>query len=167
MLPAESQKDFFGLLAVRKRYARFQNARVDVDDASLILFWRVVVMWREEMAADNLNPTYEMWLSEEIAAGRIAAPGWQDPIIKAAWLNCRWIGSPMPNIDPKRTADADKAYIEMGAQTLDNVARNLNGSVGSMNRQKNTRQIGELAVPPWVKTAATGNPEDEKEDDDG
>ncbi|MCP4748930.1 MAG: hypothetical protein GY874_22780 [Desulfobacteraceae bacterium] len=44
--------------------------------------------------------------------------GWFDPRLRAAWLNCRWIGSPMPNIDPARTMTADKGYVEMGAKIL-------------------------------------------------
>jgi capsid protein len=119
--------------------------------AALILFWRVAQIWREELATDFLNPVYAAWLSEEIAAGRISAPGWSDPRLRAAWLNSNWIGVPMPNIDPAKTAAADKAYIEMGAQDLDRVARNLNGSSGARNRAKLSRQIGELTPVPWTK----------------
>jgi hypothetical protein len=56
----------------------------------------------------------------------------------------------MPNIDPMRTAMADKAYVEMGAETLDRVARNLNGSSGSSNRAKLKQEYSELAQPPWA-----------------
>jgi len=117
--------------------------------ATLILFWRVANIWREEMAADYLNPVFSMWLAEEIAAGRIMAPGFTDPILRAAWLNNRWIGAPMPNIDPKRTADADKTYAELGAHTLDRIARNLNGSDGQKNRAKLSREFKELSLAPW------------------
>jgi len=121
-------------------------------------------MWRDEMVADFLNPVYEMWLSEEIAAGRIGAPGWSDPRLRTAWLSCQWAGSPMPNIDPLKTANADRAYVEMGAQTLDDVARNYNGSSGKANRSKNKRQYEELTPPPW--DGWTGIPESETKDND-
>jgi len=111
---------------------------------SLLLFWRVAGIWRQEMADDFLNPTFESWLSEEIALGRIQAPGFSDPILKEAWLDCRWIGAPMPNIDPMRTAKADMAYVELGAQDLDRVAQNFNGSDGRTNRQKLKTQFEEL-----------------------
>lgn len=132
------------------------NQNYSASRGSLILFWRVAQIWREEMASDYLNPTYEMWLAEEIAAGRISAPGWLDPRLRAAWLNNRWIGSPMPNIDPKRTADADKTYVELGAQNLDRVAKNLNGSSGKANRAKLRRELSELPIPSWSK-ANQGN----------
>lgn len=127
------------------------SSNYSASRASLILFWRIAQIWREEMAADFLNPIYEMWLSEEIAAGRIQAPGWSDPRLRAAWLANRWIGSPMPNIDPMRTANADKVYVELGAQTLDRVARNHNGSSGQANRRKLNREFGELPTPPWAQ----------------
>lgn len=127
------------------------NANYSASRAALILFWRVACIWREEMAIDFLNPMYEMWLAEEIAAGRLTAPGWSDPRLRAAWLNNNWIGAPMPNIDPMRTAKADKEYATMGATTLDNIARNLNGSSGKANRRKLARQYKELPPDPWVK----------------
>jgi len=129
------------------------NQNYSASRACLILFWRVACIWREEMAADYLNPCYEMWLAGEIAARRIKAPGWENPYMRAAWLNCNWIGSPMPNIDPARTMTADKGYVEMGAQSLDRVAKNLNGSSGKANRAKLKREVSELTVPPWSKGA--------------
>lgn len=132
------------------------NANYSASRGALILFWRVVQIWRAEMAADYLNPTYEAWLSEEIAAGRVVAPGWSDPRLKQAWLTNSWIGSPMPNIDPKRTADADRTYLELGAQTLDRVARNLNGSSGASNRAKLTREYAGLPLPPWSPVTVVG-----------
>lgn len=122
---------------------------------ALILFWRVAQIWRGEMASDFLNPLYKMWLSEEIAAGRIMAPGWADVRLRAAWLNSKWLGAPMPNIDPMRTAKADKEYMTMGAQTGDMVARNLNGSNGTMNRAKLIREYKELPTAPWDQKGGT------------
>lgn len=141
------------------------NANYSASRASLILFWRVAQIWRDEMAADFLDPVYEMWLSEEIAAGRVVAPGWNDPLLRAAWLNCEWAGAPMPSIDPGKMAEADKLYVEMGAQTLDDVARNYNGSSGKANRIKNARQFKELAESPFQKVQQPANNQDEKDQD--
>lgn len=127
------------------------NQNYSASRGALILFWRVAQIWRDEMAADYLDPVYESWLSEEIAAGRIKAPGWSDPRLRQAWLNNNWIGAPMPNIDPKKTFEADKGYVEMGAQTLDRVARNFNGSSGKMNRSKIAREFKELPESPFQK----------------
>jgi hypothetical protein len=75
----------------------------------------------------------------------------------------------MPNIDPMKSAAADRAYVELGAQTLDDVARNYNGSSGKANRIKNARQFEELPPAPWNAAPAVDvepEKEPEKEDDE-
>lgn len=137
---------------------------------ALILFWRVAEIGRHEQKRDWLDYVYEAWLSEEIAAGRISAPGWSDPTMHQAWMSSRWGGAPMPIIDPSKQSRADKEYAEIGAQHLDDIARNYNGSDGRLNRAKLQRQLAELPIPPWSKGAQSGggNPnaaESEEEED--
>jgi capsid protein len=132
------------------------NANYSASRGALILFWRVAQIWRNEMAADYLNPVYESWLSEEIAIGRITAPGWSEPVMKQAWLMCEWMGAPMPNIDPFKEARAKKEWVELGAETLDDVAQGHNSSSGKSNRAKNKRQIEELTEVPWTKRKTMG-----------
>jgi lambda family phage portal protein len=133
------------------------NANYSASRAALILFWRVACIERDEEASDFYNPIFRTWLVGEIASGRISAPGWSDPRMRAAWCQCSWNGPPMPNIDPSKTAKADKDYIELGAQTLDAVARNLNGSSGASNRAKNKRQIAQLTPVPWTSKSNDGS----------
>lgn len=142
------------------------NANYSASRATLILFWRVAVIWREEMAADYLNPIYEMWLSEEIAAGRIAAAGFTDPVLRRAWLRANWIGVPMPNIDPKRTADADRLYAEMGVTTLERIARKENGSDAKTNRARITKEFAEIPPSPWSINPQSQSENDENDDDE-
>lgn len=143
------------------------NQNYSASRGTLLLCWRTAQIERNEMIADFCNPNYEMWLSEEIAAGRIQCPGWSDKYIRTAWLNCEWSGSPMPNIDPLKTVEADQKYAELGAQTLDDIARNLNGSSGKANRTKNTRQFEELPVPPWPRAPVQQFPDDEGGNNNG
>lgn len=123
---------------------------------ALLLFWRVAVIWREEMAADYLNPTYAMWLAGEIAAGRRTAPGWSDPRLREAWLKCSWIGSPPPDIDPSKVSKARKDNLEMGLTTIDRESRNLNGSSASANKAKLRREVEGLPVMPWSNNPNAG-----------
>jgi capsid protein len=138
--------------------------------AALILAWQVIQIWVSELASDFLKPIYEEWLSGEIAAGRVSAPGWSDPRMRQAWLNCGWIGAPMPNIDPSKTTKALKDEVEMGAKDLDMVAQELNGTDGQSNRAKLVRQLAELPRVPWGQGSAPAAPEPdeptEDEDDD-
>ncbi|MBW2560993.1 MAG: phage portal protein [Deltaproteobacteria bacterium] len=125
--------------------------------AALMLFWYVVRIWRQELESDFCDPVYEAWMAGEIAAGRISAPGWSDPRLRSAWLKSNWIGFPMPNIDPMRTAKADEIYAwKLGAKDLDAIAREQNGSSGAMNRARLKRQAAEMPVPPWDRKPESG-----------
>ena len=117
--------------------------------ATLVLVWRIINMWRQEMVSDYLNVVAQAWLGEEIAAGRIQAPGWSDPLLRAAWMNIRWIGSSMPSIDPKKEWEANKTKVLLGGTTLDDCALEHNGSDGKRNRAQLKREYGELPLPPW------------------
>ncbi|KPK96022.1 hypothetical protein AMJ80_02460 [bacterium SM23_31] len=128
------------------------NQNYSASRATMLIFWRIAMIYREEMAADYLNPTFEAWLGEEIAAGRITAPGWSDPILRAAWLAGNWIGSPMPQIDPFRAAKANEINVKMGLTTMDRESRNLNGSSGKANRAKLKKEYEELPEFPFAKT---------------
>lgn len=125
------------------------NTNYSASRGALILFWMVAEIWRHEQEVDLLNPIYEMWLSEEIARGTVMAPGWSNPVLKAAWLNNRWIGPSMPNIDPMKTYLADEGYMKLGATTQDRIAKDLNGSSGKANRAINKRTFDETPIWPY------------------
>lgn len=127
------------------------SSNFSASRGALLLFWRVAQIWRDEMAADYLNPIVEMWLSEEIAAGRVAAPGWSDPRLRAAWLNSMWIGPPAPDIDPGRTAKARKDNLETGVTTVGIESRNYNGSDAEANKASLKREFEGQPIPAWSK----------------
>jgi capsid protein len=124
------------------------NQNYSASRATLILFWRKVMLDREEMAADYLNPHYEMWLAEEIAAGRIQAPGWSDPVLRAAWLSCAWVGTPLPDIDPSKTAKAAEIRTALGHQTGKRGAREYNGTDFDNNASTIEKEYGERPPMP-------------------
>lgn len=133
--------------------------------ATLLLFWRVACGWRYEMDADLLSPVVETWLSEEIGAGRISAPGWSDPRLRAAWLSKNWIGAPPPDIDPAKTAKARQMNVEIGATSLERAAKDLNGSSASANLEKNRKLFENFPIAPWSK-AAEVQPASKKDEDE-
>jgi len=130
--------------------------------ATLVLFWRIVNMWRAEMESDFLNPWLEMWVSEEIAAGRVKAPGWLNPRIKAAWLKTRWIGSSVPNIDPLKEANASAIRASLSHETLSDGALIFNGSDAEANRASLDKEVRELKIFP---TGKWGYIEESKDDE--
>jgi capsid protein len=122
-----------------------------------------------EMDADLLSPVVEMWLSGEIAAGRVAAIGWSDPRMRAAWLNKTWVGAPPPDIDPNKTANARKTNIEIGVTNIDREARELNGSSAAANIEANRELYKNFQLAPWTVTGGQQTdsaPEKEDKEDD-
>jgi lambda family phage portal protein len=142
------------------------NQNYSASRGALILFWRIAQIWRNELATDFLQPVYSAWLAGEVATGRIVAPGFSDPQLRDAWENVAWTGVPMPNIDPAKTAKADQMYIGMGAQTLQDVAHDLNGSNAENNMGQLTRELEKLPKPPWSKAKETEQSKPSKQTDD-
>jgi lambda family phage portal protein len=128
----------------------------------LAAYWRVVEMKRKWMADNLLNTVYQMWLSCEIAAGRISAPGWGDPILQAAWLSCSWIGTPPVQIDPTKEATGEKLWLELSATTGARVAREHNGSDYRANIARNKKDFPGMPIPYWAEkiTVAATSPEE-------
>lgn len=115
------------------------------------------------MAVQALDPILEMFFSCAIASGRVTCPGWQDPILHAAWMAHRWSRPPMPNIDRVKSATADKMYAELGANDLEDVAMRLNGSSFRSNVSKLKRQYSELPTPTWGFAGQAAASETQKE----
>lgn len=138
------------------------NANYSASRASLLLFWTVVTCWRAITASGFLGPIYEQWMAEEISAGRIKAEGFEQPVFRAAWLNCDWIGVPQPSIDPKAEAEAVDLRIAACLTTRERAAREYNGSEFSENAERLTVENAELAkanksLEPKPKPAPAGN----------
>lgn len=117
----------------------------------------------DEIAADFLNIVWGAWVAEEIAAGRVQAPGFSDPILRSAWLNINWIGNPLPDVDPLKTLQAKQLATEMGWTDLDKEAMLYNGSSGEANRAKLATQIPELVTDPFaIRESAHEKDEDDE-----
>ncbi|WP_022850671.1 phage portal protein [Limisalsivibrio acetivorans] len=83
---------------------------------------------RENFADEFCQPIYERWLYEEVAEGRISAPGFfTDPLIRRLWCGTRWIGPPKGILDEYKEANASKVRIETGISTRKKEAVNYDG----------------------------------------
>lgn len=131
--------------------------------AALLLFQRVQEIERDDMAADFLDPTYEMWMAGEIAAGRVSAPGWTDPRLRGAWLKATWRGTPVPDIDPGKLAKARETNLVTGATNIEREAQQHSGMSAEDNIAINNRSYSEYQVLPFTGVAEV--PESEDSDD--
>ena len=122
--------------------------------ATLLLFQRIVEIEREDMVTDLNAPVYKMWLSEEIAAGRVVAPGWSDPRLQAAWLKSTWRGAPVPDIDPAKLAKARRDNIDMGVTSVERESQQHSGRAAADNIADNNLSYEEYEKPPFTAVAA-------------
>jgi capsid protein len=73
-------------------------------------------------------PVYEWFISEAINAGLISAPGFfNDPVRRAAWLGCEWIGPSRIILDPLKEWKAEAEAVSLGARTLEAVIMERGG----------------------------------------
>lgn len=127
------------------------------------LFADVKEIKKDDTASDFLNIVYAVWLAEEIAAGKVRAPGWSDPLLRDAWLQNNWVGKPLPDVDPDKTMSAKIKALSIGLTELDREAMLYNGSSGKANRAKLARQILELVTDPF---GISENPEPDEPDNE-
>ncbi len=121
------------------------NANYSASRASLLLAWSVFEKDRENYAADDLNPIFEAWMREEIAASRIKAPGWESVVMRRAWLNCSWVGINKPSIDPLKEAKAVNERIAQGLTTRERESKAYNGSEYTENIERLKIENADLA----------------------
>ena len=109
--------------------------------AALLEAWKSFNMHRTWFINDFCNPVYELWLNEAVATGRIDAPGYfADPAIRAAWLNCEWIGPSQGMLDPTKEIQAEQMACENGFSTHADSALRLNGSDYDSNIEQLARE---------------------------
>ena len=110
--------------------------------AALLQFWKFVTVERENLLAPNFcQPIYEAWLDEEVAAGRIKAPGYfASPLLRAAYCNARWLGDNPPILDPLKEVMASEEMIDYTLSTRADEAMRLNGRDWEPTRERAARE---------------------------
>lgn len=123
------------------------NSSYSASRAALLEAWKGFRMRREWLVKDFCQPTYELWLTEAVARGRIVAPGFlTDPLIRQAYLCADWIGPSQGQLDPTKEVQAAVQAIENGLTTREAEAIKLNGSEYAANVDKLAQENARLRV---------------------
>lgn len=86
---------------------------------ALLMAWKFYKGRRDLLAKKLCQPVYELWLADEIAEGRIVAPGYfASDYVRAAWNKCLWTGDGPGSIDPQKEVQAAAKRVEIGISTL-------------------------------------------------
>lgn len=87
--------------------------------AALLDAWKTFRVRREFLSNYFCQPIYEEWLTREVAAGRINAPGFfEDALIRKHWCAANWVGDAEGSINPKDDIAAATSRIDAGISTL-------------------------------------------------
>lgn len=141
------------------------NSNYSASRAAIIEAWNEFKMYRRWFVDDFCAPTYEVWLAEAVARGRIHAPGfWSDPVIRAAWCGARWIGPAQSTLDPKKEVEAYILQINEGLKTHEQVTTEMDGGDWEENVEQLARENALLKAAGGGKD--TIYVETEKEEDE-
>lgn len=121
--------------------------------AALMNFWRFVMRERDFLVTSFCQPCWDWAITEAVAEGWLSAPGFfDDPLIRAAWLGCDWIGQGAPQIDPMKEAAAAEAWNTLGIWSLQDIAaqqgRDYDRTHRQQVREKKMRERDGLAALP-------------------
>jgi lambda family phage portal protein len=99
------------------------------------------------------QPFYEEWLTEEIIAGRIDAPGFlTSPAIRRAYCGAQWIGETTGSVDLKSELEASEMLIAAGYSNRQREAAQFTG-LDWYENQKVLKQERTDAAPPPAEPA--------------
>ena len=83
---------------------------------------------RHDFVSDFCQPIYEKWLADAVVSGILEAPGFfENPVKRALWSGCRWVGNAAFLLDPKKETDAIKMQIDEQLIDRDTACAMING----------------------------------------
>jgi capsid protein len=122
--------------------------------AEILFLWNNITRRRSDFAYGFLDPVFESWFSEEVAAGNINAPGFRNlPVARRAWLAGTWDGISRPVVDPVKEVNAVKTRLDLGHTTNDREAKTYNGSgfrenIKRLKTENEMRREANLPIDP-------------------
>lgn len=147
---------------IKEYNSSYSSARAALLDA-----WEDFRMRRKWFVDNFCQPTYEVWLAEAVALGRVKAPGFfNDPLVRAAWCGARWIGPTQGSLDPLKEAKAAVLQIQHALKTHEQVTRETGGGDWDENVEQLAAENAKLAAAGGSSIAMTVDP-NEKDDDEG
>lgn len=86
--------------------------------AALLMAWKAFRSRRDLLAKMLCQPVLELWMADEVAEGRIHAPGFfASDVVRAAWCAAIWTGDGPGSIDPAKEVDAAQKRVDLGIST--------------------------------------------------
>lgn len=118
------------------------NSSYSASKAAFLEAWRFFYRMRDFIATEFCQPVFEAWLDEEVAAGRIAAPGYfADPMLREAWCGAEWVGDGPGSLDPLKDVKAARERVDMEISTLADESILHDGKPWPAKHRQRTREL--------------------------
>ena len=105
------------------------TASYSASRAALLEAWKMFKMYRGWLVADFCQPIYEEWLTEAVAKGRIAAPGFfADPLVRKAYCKASWNGPAQGLLNPVQEVQAAQLRVTNGFSNRTRESMELTGT---------------------------------------
>jgi len=149
-------------LLVKQFKASYSASRGELLEA-----WKAFKAMRFSLAQDLCVPAWEAVISEHVARGHLPAPGFfEDPEVRAAWLQHDWIGPSAGSLDPQKEVGAATAAIDGNLSTHDRETVALNGGDWSVDQDQRARERRRIAADSTASTSAAPAPAQNAPPDD-
>ncbi|APG24096.1 phage portal protein [Syntrophotalea acetylenica] len=137
-LGAMAQQIGVALELPRELLVKNFTASYSASRAALLEAWRFFMTSRTWLAEQYCQPIWEAVITEAVARGRLAAPGFfSDPLVRMAYLGCEWTGDAMGQLNPVQEVTAAQLKVEAGFSTRSRETAGLNG--GDWERDERQR----------------------------
>lgn len=140
---------------------------------ALLVAWRRWNQRRDKIAKGLCQPVLDLWLAQEVAAGRIAAPGFfASRIIRDAWGGAMWTGDGPGSVDPVKEVDAAERRVRMGISTLQAESVAFDGQDWEGKQRQRAKEVrrqqadGTYSAAPAPAPAVPGGNDGNGSDDD-
>ena len=137
---------------IKSFVSSYSAARAALEDA-----WDYFLRRRHWLAVQFCQPVYEAVISEAVATGRLAAPGFfADPLVRRAWLGTLWTGDAPNQIDPVKEVEAAEKRVNLRISTrAEERARLLGGDFEAIQPQilKEERWIEDNGLAESIATS--------------
>jgi lambda family phage portal protein len=137
---------------------------------ALLMAWKFFRARREHTVANLCQPVVELWLADEVAEGRIPAPGFfANDLVRAAWCGAVWTGDGPGSIDPGKEVKAARDRVDMEISTLDAESILHDGIPWEVKHRQRVREVAAQkrdgtampAAPAAAPAPEVPDPEDE------
>lgn len=117
------------------------TASYSASRGAILEFFKYVKSERAHVIDDFLSIVKEVWMYEEVAVGRIAAPGFlTDLAIRKAYLGAEWVGQPMGQLNEAVEVKAARERIDGGLSTIARETTNLTGGDWEQNHKQQVKE---------------------------